>query len=84
MPGKLGALRLKVEELARSESEAATQAADLEALILLARGFSAPLGENSANNALKLLLKDAQVAQHHDRVVVTASLPAGFLATLQR
>ncbi|MGP8252406.1 MAG: hypothetical protein ACLQHF_10250 [Terracidiphilus sp.] len=82
VPGKLGALRLKVEEIAPNETEAATQAASLNTLVTLARGFTAPLGDNSANNALKALLKDASVAQHHDRVVVTASLPAGFLASV--
>jgi hypothetical protein len=49
---------------------------------VIARGFTAPLGENSANNALKTLLKDASVTQRRDRVVVTASLPAGFLASV--
>ncbi|HTW80515.1 MAG TPA: hypothetical protein VME23_13300 [Terracidiphilus sp.] len=82
VPGSLGALRLKVEEFAPNENEAASQAADLNTLVVMARGFTAPLGDNSVNNALKALLKDAVVAQHHDRVVVTASLPAGLLATL--
>jgi len=82
VPGSLGALRLKVEEFAPNETEAASQAANLNTLVVMARGFTAPLGDNSVNNALKALLKDAVVAQHHDRVVVTASLPAGLLATL--
>jgi hypothetical protein len=82
VPGKLGALRVKVEEIAPNETEAATQAASLSALVMIARGFTAPLGDNSANNALKALLKDANVTQRHDRVVITASLPAGFLASV--
>jgi len=82
VPGKLGALRVKVEEIAPNETEAATQAASLGALVMIARGFTAPLGDNNANNALKALLKDATVAQHHDRVVITATLPAGFLSTI--
>jgi hypothetical protein len=82
VPGSLGALRLKVEEFAPNETEAASQAANLNTLVVMARGFTAPLGDNSVNNALKALLKDAVVAQHHDRVVITASLPAGLLATL--
>jgi hypothetical protein len=82
VPGKLGTLRLKVEEIAPNETEAFSQAASLDALVVLARGFTAPLGDNSANNALKALLKDANVAQHHNRVVVTATLPAGFLASV--
>jgi hypothetical protein len=82
VPGKLGTVRLKVEEFAPNETEAASQTASLSTLVSLARGFTAPLGDNSANNALKALLKDASVAQHHDRVVVTATLPAGFLASV--
>ncbi|MGB6725060.1 MAG: hypothetical protein WBE74_04090, partial [Terracidiphilus sp.] len=82
VPGKLGALRLRVEEFAPNESEAANQAASLNTLVTLARGFTAPLGDNNANNALKALLKNASVAQHHDRVVVTASLPEHFLASI--
>jgi len=82
VPGKLDVLRLKVEEFAPNETEAANQAASLNALVALARGFTAPLGNNSANNALKALLKDASVTQHHERVVVTASLPGGLLASV--
>ncbi len=82
VPGKMGALRVRVEEFAPNESEAANQAASLNSLVTLARGFTAPLGDNTANNALKALLKDASVTQHHERVVVSASLPAGFLASV--
>jgi hypothetical protein len=82
VPGKLGALRVRVEEFAPNETEAANQAASLSALVTLARGFTAPLGDNTANNALKALLKDASVVQRRDRVLVTASLPAGFLASV--
>lgn len=82
VPGALGALRLKVEEIAPSDADAASQAASLTTLVAMARTFSAPLGDNPANNGLKLLLKSAEVAQHHERVVVTATLPAGFLAKL--
>jgi len=82
VPGKIGAVRVRVEEFAPNEAEAANQASSLNALIALARGFTAPLGDNAANNALKTLLKNASVAQHHERVVVSASLPAGVLASL--
>jgi hypothetical protein len=82
VPGSLGALRLKVEEIAPSEQSAVSQAADLATLVTLARGFTAPLGDNSANNGLKTLLKTAEVTQHRDRVIVTAALPASFLTQL--
>jgi hypothetical protein len=82
VPGSLGAVRLKVEEIAPSPDAAASQAADLATLVTLARGITAPLGDNAANNGLKALLKTAEVTQHRDRVVVTATLPASYLAKL--
>lgn len=82
VPGSLGALRLKVEEIAPSSDAAASQAANLATLVTLARGFTQPLGDNTANNALKALLKTAEVTQHRDRVVVTATLPASVLAKM--
>jgi hypothetical protein len=82
VPGSLGALRLKVEEIAPSPDAAASQAANLATLVTLARGFTMPLGDNTANNGLKALLRTAAVTQHRDRVVVTATLPASVLANL--
>lgn len=82
VPGKVGSLRAKVEEIAPSQAEAASQAASLSTLVTLARGYTAPLGDNNANNALKALLKDASVTQHHDRVIVTATFPAALLSSL--
>ena len=52
---------------------AASQAAALNVLLMLARGFTAPLAGNAANNSLKELLKTAEVTQKRDRVVVTAT-----------
>jgi hypothetical protein len=48
----------------------------------MARGFSAPLAKNAANNGLRELLKTAVVTQKNDRVVVTATLSPTFLAGL--
>ena len=77
-----GSLHLRVEEIAPSEETAASQAAALATLVTLARGFTVPLAENSANTGLKELLKTAEVTQKQDRVVVTAVLPPDFLASL--
>lgn len=82
VPGSLGAVRLRVEEIAPSPDAAASQAANVATLVTLARGFTAQLGDNTANNGLKVLLKNAEVTQHRDRVVVTTTLPAGFLAKM--
>jgi hypothetical protein len=82
VPGSLGALRARVEEIAPSEDAAVSQAADLATLVTLARGLAMPLGGNAANNSLKELLKTAEVTQRRDHVIVTATLPAGFFARL--
>jgi hypothetical protein len=74
-----GALRVRVEEIAPSPQDAESQAASLNLLLSLARSVSVPLGENSANNALREALKTAQIAQKRDRVVVTANLTPSLL-----
>jgi hypothetical protein len=82
LPNSRGALRLRVEEIAPSESAATSQAAALATLVTMARGFSQPLGANAANNSLQELLETAEVTQHGERVVVTATLPGSFFAGL--
>jgi hypothetical protein len=46
----------------------------------MARGFTAPLPSNPANNGLKQLLSTAEVTQKRDRVLVTATLSPSLLA----
>jgi len=82
VPGSLTALRFKVEEIAPSEDKAASQAADRATLDTLVRGLAQPLGESPANDAFRELLKTAEVAQHGERVVVTATVPASALSHL--
>ncbi len=77
-----GSLNVKVEEIAPSDEVAASQTTALDTLVNLARAFSAPLSQNAANNGLKQLLKTAVVAQHRNRVVVTATLSPSLLANL--
>ncbi|MGA3264787.1 MAG: hypothetical protein ABSC47_12180 [Terracidiphilus sp.] len=77
-----GSLRLKVEEIAPTSEVAASQAASLATLVTLARGVTAPLADNSANNGLKELLRTAEVTQQRDRVVVTATLSPSLLSGL--
>ena len=79
-----GTLRLRVEEIAQNEQEAASQAASLATLVTIARGFTVPLGDNAANNGLRQLLKTAEVMQKHDRVVITATLTPSMLGDLAR
>lgn len=73
-------LRLRVEEIAPSEQVAQSQAASLATLVTLARGFTAPLAPDAANNALKELLRTAVVTQHRERVLVTATLTPSLLS----
>ena len=82
VPGSLGALRFKVEEIAPSQDKATSQAADLATLVTLVRGLAQPLGESPANDAFRELLKTAEVTQRGERVIVTATIPAGSLAGL--
>jgi hypothetical protein len=77
-----GALRVRVEEIAPSDDVAASQAASLATLVTLARGFTAPLAGNKANEGLKELLKTAEVTQRRNRVLITANLPPGLLGSL--
>jgi hypothetical protein len=74
-----GSLRMRVEEIAASEQDAESQAASLNMLLSVARRFTMPLAQNSANNELKEVLRSAQVAQKRDRVVVTATLTPSIL-----
>lgn len=82
VPGSLGVLRFKVEEIAPSQDKATSQAADLATLVTLVRGLAQPLGESPANDAFRELLKTAEVTQHGERVVITATMPAGMLSHL--
>jgi len=82
VPGSLGALRFRVEEIAPSQDKAASQAADLATLVTLTRGLAQPLGESPANDAFKELLNTAEVTQHGERVVITATVPASALSHL--
>jgi hypothetical protein len=77
-----GLLRFRVEEIARSESVAEGQAQALGAIVSLFQQISAPLADTPVNKGFKELLKTAAVTRQRDRVVVTASLPASFVAGL--
>jgi hypothetical protein len=80
VPGSLGSVRLRVEEIAASEDTAASHAAALATLVTLARGFTLPFEASHDKEFLQQLLKTAEVSQHGERVIVTATLPASSLA----
>jgi len=70
-----GALKLRVVEIAATDDAAASQAQSLNVLLNLARGATAGLGANPANNSLKEVLRTAEITQHRNRVVANATLP---------
>ncbi len=70
-----GALKLRVVEITDSEATAARQAASLNLLLKLAQGAAGGLGENSANNSFKEVLRTAEITQRRNRVVANATLP---------
>jgi hypothetical protein len=75
-----GSLRLRVEEIAPSDVIAARQTAALNMIITLARGVTAGLAPNTANNGLRQMLGSAEVTQHRERVVLTATLTPSLLS----
>jgi hypothetical protein len=77
-----GVLRLRVEEIAPTNDTAAGQAASLNELILLARGFTQPLGGNPANKGLKELLRSADVTVSRNRVLLKANVPVSMFTGL--
>jgi hypothetical protein len=72
-------VRLRVEEIAPDETKAASQAAALSTIILLARDVTVQLSSNPANDALREILKSTQISQKRNRVVATASLSPALL-----
>lgn len=70
-----GSLKLRVIEIAKSDETASSQAASLNLLLSLARGATAGLASNPANDGLKEVLRTAQITQRRNRVVTNATLP---------
>jgi len=70
-----GSLKVRVVEIAGSEAAAVNQAASLNLLLNLARGATAGLSSNAANDGLKEVLRTAQITQRRNRVVANANLP---------
>lgn len=77
-----GAVHVRVEEIAPDEDKATSQAAALATIVTLARGVSTQLADNSANNALRELLKTAEITQKRNRVIATANLSPVFFSQI--
>jgi len=76
-----GALHVKVVEIAPSIGKAVNQADALNLLLMMARGITAPLADNAANNSLKELLRTAEITQKRDRVTITATLSPSLFSS---
>jgi hypothetical protein len=70
-----GGWKLRLTEIADSDSTAASQAESLNLLLNIARGASADLAPSAANDSFKEILRTTQISQQHNRVVANASLP---------
>ena len=75
-------IRLRVEEIAPDDDKAASQAAALSSIVMLARDVTTQLSNDPANNALRELLKTAEISQKRNRVVATASLSPSFFSQI--
>ena len=75
-------LHLRVEEIAPDEDKAASQAAALATIVTLARDVSTQLANNTANNALRELLKTTEITQKRNRVIATATLTPSQLTKI--
>jgi hypothetical protein len=75
-------LHLRVEEIARDEDKAASQAAALATIVTLARDVTTQLANNTANNVLRELLKTAEITQKRNRVIATATLTPSQLTKI--
>jgi hypothetical protein len=77
-----GKLHVRVEDIAPTDNDAARQAASLATLVTLARGATAGLADNTTNNALKELLKTAEVTEKGNRVLATATISPNDLTRM--
>jgi hypothetical protein len=75
-----GALKLRVEEIAKNEATAMGQATDLNSIITLFQQISGPLADNFSNKAFKELLQTAAVSRRGERVVITATVTPSLFA----
>jgi hypothetical protein len=75
-------VRLRVEEIAPDDQKAASQAAALSTIVLLARDVTTQLSNEPANNALRELLKTTEVTQKRNRVIATATLSPAFFSQI--
>jgi hypothetical protein len=77
-----GTLKLRVVEISDTDATAASQTANLNMLLNLARGATAGLASNPTNNSLKEVLRTAEITQRRNRVIANATLPQNLPAQM--
>ena len=78
----LGTLRLRIEEIAPSEAEAAHTAQSLNTLLSLFRSIQQAQPRASNDAALLHLTDSIKIEQDNDRAVLTANVPVSLLKQL--
>ena len=74
--------RLRVEEIAASDAAAKASADSVGNLLNLVRGVADGASAGSTDADTKALLDSAQIEQHKNRAVLTATIPSGLLQKL--
>ncbi|MBZ5648074.1 MAG: DUF3352 domain-containing protein [Acidobacteriia bacterium] len=74
-----GSARLKMEAFAASEQQAKNIAANLQILLAMFTGAESSVKPSGSDPDVKAFFDSIQVAQHDDRVILTATLPPGFV-----
>jgi hypothetical protein len=77
-----GKTHLRIEEIAPNDAAAKTSTDSIENLLNFARTAEAAAAPGIADADTKALLDSAQIEHHKNRVVLTATIPAGVLRKL--
>ena len=77
-----GKTRLRIEEITPNDAAAKTSTDSMEALLNFARAAEDGASPAMADPDIRALLDSAQIEHHKNRVVLTATLPAGLLKKL--
>jgi hypothetical protein len=77
-----GKTRLRVEEITPTEAAAKTSSDSIETLLSFARTAEDRANTGMTDTDMRALLDSAEVEHHKNRVVLTATIPAGLLRKL--
>jgi hypothetical protein len=78
----VGALHLRIEQIAPTEAEAANSAHTLSTLLNLFKSLQQGQPRIPADTAMRAMIASLKIEQHDDRAVVTATVPLDLLKQL--